>query len=159
MQFTVLYSVAQYAAEVKPLLSCSYHSLQFTPIPILRLRALEAAASKEGSIDPSLLHFWRLREDGLKSRPWAPFAREAYHPLSRIRATIESPNRKSKNRNSDYQNSDSENSENRYFEQIDRVERLENPETPSTCRCAFSRWGIRNTLIISILCSVVETDP
>ena len=46
--------MAQYAAEVKPLLSCSYHSLQFTPITIQQLPAPEAAASKEGSINLSL---------------------------------------------------------------------------------------------------------
>jgi hypothetical protein len=51
--------VAQYAAEVKPLLSCSYQSLQFTPITIQRLWAPEAAASKEGSVDLSLPQYHR----------------------------------------------------------------------------------------------------
>ena len=50
IQFIAPYSVAQYAAEVKPLLSYSYHSLQFPPILILRLRTPEATASKEGNV-------------------------------------------------------------------------------------------------------------
>ena len=153
-------------AEVKPLLSCSYHKLTVYPYSGTAIADPGSRCLQGRQCRPILTTFLATQGRWTEKPSAGPFRKRSLSPPfenqsnNRIEESkIETPKSESRTPNSDYQNSDSENSENRNFKQIDRVERLENPETPSTCRCVFLRWGIWNTLTIGVLCSVVETDP